>query len=128
MERGATLTETEVKGLKCPDLCFFGVVYRTDSDTLSVARAYVDTEPQTTNATTNDDGSFVLTGLKDGNRYEVRASYGGQLTGSIIKVAETGDNRVISIYLGATGIEIPLYEGGEISDPTKEGSRIKRSG
>lgn len=128
MSQTEILTDEEVDRLNCPDLCFFGVVYRTDPDTSVVTRAYVDTDPRTTNALTNDDGSFILSGLSEGARYEITASFGGQLVGSVVKTAERGDGRVISIYLGTTGVEIPAYERGETGDSPTDAPPNKRTG
>ncbi len=125
---GSVLNDSQMKELPCPDLCFFGVVYRTDRDTMKVGGAFVNTDPETSATTTNDDGSFILSGLIDGNRYTITASYGGNLTGSVIKVAEDGDNRVVSIYLGSLDVEIPTYKRGEEGDAPADGSKTKRSG
>jgi hypothetical protein len=115
--------------LPCPDLCFFGVVYRTDQDTVTVGGAFVNTDdPESSAATTNDDGSFIISGLTDGNQYTVTASYGGNLTGSVVKTAEDGDNRVLSIFLGSLDVEIPTYKRGEGGDAAADGSKTKRTG
>ncbi len=113
--------------LPCPDLCFFGVVYRTDRDTVAVGGAFVNTDPETSAATTNDDGSFIISGLTDGSPYTVTASYGGNITGTVIKTAEKGDNRVLSIFLGTLDVEIPTYKRGEAGDAATTGSNVKRT-
>ena len=95
---------------------------------MKVGGAFVNTDPETSATTTNDDGSFILSGLTDGNRYTITASYGGNLTGSVVKVAENGDNRVVSIYLGSLDVEIPTYKRGEEGDAPADGSKTKRSG